>query len=813
MMRTLWQDVRYGFRTLSKNPGFTAVAVLALALGIGANSAIFSVVNAVLLNPLPFPEEGQLLRLGEGTRGQPLAERGSFSFPDYRDVGAQAQTLAHVAAFWNSGAILTGEGLEEEQLHGADVTPEYFAVLGTRPELGRVLTDEDDHPNADAVVISHSLWQRRFGGRRDVIGQQLKLGSSTMTVVGVMPAGFEYPFRATHQDFWEPLDDRPTPAREQRDNRSYNIIARMKPGVTVGQANAELDTISRRLEQQYPDSNTTVLVAGASMRDDVTRDVRPALLILLGAVGFVLLIACANVANLMLARATARHKEIAVRTALGASRWRIVRQLLVESLLLALAGGGAGLLLAVWGAAVLVAASPADIPRVEQVGLDARVVAFTLLVSALTGVVFGLVPALQASKTELTNALKEGGRGTTEGFRRNRARSLLVVAEVALSLVLLIGAGLLIRSFVRLMQTDPGFDPGRVIALDIPLGRQRYDTPEKQAAFFNQLVERARQLPGVEAVGLVNNLPLTHNVDELTFNIAGRPPFPPGAEAQANDTVVSPGYFEAMKIPLREGRMFSAQDGPDTPRVMLVSQALARKYFAGQNAVGQRLVIDYDPPLANVTYEIVGVVGDARRISLEEAAEPEFYVLNDQLPQRRLNLVVRTSAANPASMTAALRGAVAELDKGQTIWQTRTLDQLVSASVAGRRFNMALLGVFAFVALALAALGIYGVMSYSVTRRTHEVGVRMALGASRGDVLRLIVGQGMALALAGVVVGLAAAFAVTRVLAGLLYGVTATDPLTYAGLALLLAAIAFVSCYLPARRATKVDPMVALRYE
>ncbi|HZT60330.1 MAG TPA: ABC transporter permease [Pyrinomonadaceae bacterium] len=812
-MRTLWQDVRYGLRTLSKNPGFTAVAVLALALGIGANSAIFSVVNAVLLNPLPFPEEGQLLRLGEGTRGQALAERGSFSFPDYRDVRAQARTLAHVAAFWNSGAILTGEGLEEEQLHGADVSPEYFAVLGERPELGRVLTDEDNHPDADAVVISHSLWQRRFGGRRDVLGQQLKLGGSTMTVVGVMPAGFEYPFRTAHQDFWEPLDDRPTPAREQRDSRSYNIIARMKPGVTVEQANAELDTISRRLEQQYPDSNTTVLIAGASMRDDVTRDVRPALLILLGAVAFVLLIACANVANLLLARATARHKEIAVRTALGASRWRIVRQLLVESLLLALAGGAAGLLLAVWGADVLVAASPSDIPRVEQVGLDARVVIFTLLVSALTGVAFGLVPALQASKTELTGALKEGGRGATEGFRRNRARSLLVVAEVALSLVLLIGAGLLIRSFVRLMQTDPGFDPSRVIALDIPLSRQRYDTEQKQAAFFNQLVERARQLPGVEAAGLVNNLPLTHNVDELTFNIAGRPPFPPGAEAEANDTVVSPGYFEAMKIPLREGRMFSAQDGPNAPRVMLVSEALARKYFAGQNPVGQRLVIDYDAPLGNVTYEIVGVVGDARRASLEAAAEPEFYVLNEQLPQRRLNLVVRTSAANPASMAAALRGAVAELDKEQTVWQTRTLDQLVSASVAARRFNMALLGVFAAVALALAALGIYGVMAYTVTRRTHEVGVRMALGASRGDVLRLIVGQGMALALAGVAVGLAAAFAVTRVLAGLLYGVTTTDPLTYACLALLLAAIAFVSCYLPARRATKVDPGVALRYE
>ncbi|HST53143.1 MAG TPA: ABC transporter permease [Pyrinomonadaceae bacterium] len=812
-MGTLIQDLRYGLRALSKSPGFTVVAVLALALGVGANSAIFSVVNAVLLRPLPFPEEGQLLRLGEGTRGQALPERGEFSFPDYRDVRAQAQTLSHVAVFLNSGTVLRGDGLDEEQVYGADVTPEYFAVLGTQPELGRVLTDDDNHQNADAVVISHGLWQRRFGGRRDVIGQPLKMGGSTMTVVGVMPAGYEYPFRATRQDFWEPLDDRPDPAREQRDNHSYNVIARTKPGVTVEQANADLDTISRRLEQQYPDSNTTVLAAGAPMRDDVTRDVRPALLILLGAVLFVLLIACANVANLTLARATTRRKEIAVRTALGASRWRIVRQLLVESLLLSLAGGAAGLLLAMWGADVLVAAGPADIPRVEQVGLDARVVAFTFLVSALTGVLFGLVPALTASKAELTGALKEGARGTTEGLRRNRLRSLLVVSEVALSLVLLIGAGLLIRSFVRLLQTDPGFDASRVVALDIPLGRQQYGTPEKQAAFFDQLVERVRRLPGVEAVGVVNNVPLGHQIDELAFNIGGRQPFPPGDQAQAHATIVSPGYFDALRIPLREGRAFSQHDGANTPRVMLVSEALARKYFAGERAVGQRLVVEHDAPLGNVTYEIVGVVGDARRRSLEEAAEPEFYVLNDQLPQRRLNLVVRTSASDPASLTGALRGAVAELDKGQIIWQTRTLDQLVSASVARRRFNMTLLGVFAAVALLLAALGIYGVMAYSVTRRTHEVGVRMALGAQRGDVLRMIVGQGMTLACAGVAVGLAAAFAVTRVLSGLLYGVTATDPLTYAGLALLLAAIAFVSCYLPARRATKVDPMVALRYE
>ena len=808
-MRTLLQDIKYGCRALAKNPGFTAVAVLALALGVGANTAIFSVVNATLLNPLPFPEEGRLIRLGQGARGQDAPERGAFSFPDYKDVQAQSRTLAHVSAFLNAGAMLTDEGFDQERVYGADVSPEYFSVLGVEPQLGRVFTAEEDKPNSGVVLISHGLWLRRFGGRRDVIGRQIRMGAASPTIIGVMPEGFEYPFRADRQDFWEPLSDRPIPDRDKRDNHTYRVIARMKPGVTIEQVNAELDTISRRLEQQYPDSNTTVLVGAASMHEEMTRDARPALLILLGAVGLVLLIACANVANLLLARAASRQKEIAIRTALGASRWRVVRQLLVESLLLALAGGACGLLLALWGTDVLVAAGPADIPRVRDTGLDASVLAFTLLVSVLTGVIFGLAPALQASRADLTGGLKEGSRGATEGPRRSRARSALVVAEVAISLVLMISAGLLIRSFVRLMQTDPGFDPARVVALDIPLTRQRYDTPEKQTAFFSQLISRVRATRGVEAAGLVSNLPLGSSVDEIAFNIEGRPPFPPGAQPEAHYTIVSAGYFDALKIPLRSGRMFTEHDDARAPNVMLINEALARKVFAGENPLGRRLITEEGVP----PFEIVGVVGDARRRSLAAEAAPEFYVPFQQAAQRRMNLVVRAGAGDPLALTTSLRGAVAELDKDQLIWQTQTLDHLVSASVAGRRFNMTLLGLFAAVAMLLAALGLYGVMAYTVTRRTHEIGVRMALGARGSDVLRMVVGQGMRLALAGVAVGLAAAFALTRVLASLLYGVSTTDPLTYAGLAALLGTVAFLASYLPARRATKVDPMEALRYE
>ncbi|HYY41189.1 MAG TPA: ABC transporter permease, partial [Pyrinomonadaceae bacterium] len=576
----------------------------------------------------------------------------------------------------------------------------------------------------------------------------------------------------------------------------------------IEQARAELETIARRLEQQYPASNPNITIAPVSMHGDLVRDVRPALFILLGAVGFVLLIACANVANLLLARAASRQKEIAIRTALGASRWRVVRQLLIESLLLALAGGALGLLLAMWGVDLLVAASPADIPRVQQVGLDGRVLIFTLVISALTGLIFGLVPALHASKPDLNDALKEGSRGATESLRRNRVRSLLVVAEVALSLMLLIGAGLLLKSFVRLLQTDAGFDATNVLTLDIPLGRKRYDTPAKQADFFRRLIERTKTVPGVEAAGVVNLLPLGEGDQSITFQIAGREPAPPGAEPQGNYTIVSPGYFETLKITLRQGRLFNEQDTAQAPPVTLVSEALARRYFAGEDAVGQRIKVgDEAQPR-----EIVGIVGDVRRAALETEPQPEYYLPYKQVEERRLNLVVRTTG-DAAGMNAQVRGAVRELDKDQLIWQTRTLAELRSASVAARRFNMMLLGLFAIVALVLAVLGIYGVMAYSVTRRTHEIGIRIALGARAADVLRLIIGQGMTLAAIGVAVGLMGALAITRTMASLLYGVSATDPVIFAGLSLLLVAVAFVASYVPARRATKVDPMVALRYE
>jgi putative ABC transport system permease protein len=813
-MDTLLKDIRHGIRGLLKRPGFTAIAVITLALGIGANTAIFSVVNTVLLRPLPFPEPERLVQLGEGSPTD-HPERGVFSFPDFKDLQAQTQTLEYVAGYLNSGAIASTEGQESERILGADVSPEYFGVLGVKPQLGNTFTAEENHANASVVLISHSLWQRRFGGSPQVIGKQIKLGITSMTIIGVMPAGFEFPFRVEHQDFWEPINDRPSAERGQRDSRMLNVIGRTRPGVSVAQANAELRTIANRLTQQYPGSNTDVVIAAAPLHKELTGDVQPALLILLGAVAFVLLIACANVANLSLAKATARKKEIAIRSALGASRLRIMRQLLVESLMLALIGGAVGLLLATWGVALLIAVGPSNIPRLQQVGLDSKVLLFTLLLSTLVGLAFGLVPALQVSKTDLNDALKDASRGTTENIRRNRARSFLVISEVALSLILLIGAGLLLKSFVRLLQTRPGFDANSVVAFDIPLSRQRYDTPEKQADFFHRLIDRTKALPGVQSVGVVNLLPLGNSDEALTFNIAGRPPFPPGAEAVANYTVVSPGYFEALKIPLLQGRLLGAEDRDKTPPVILISESLAREYFGSQSPLGQRILIDSDSgnPEDVIPREVVGIVGDVRRESLEVAPVPEFYLPYEQAPLRRMNLVVRTSADNPNGVTAMLRSALKEMDRDQIIWQTRTLDQLVVASIAGRRFNMLLLSLFACLALILAALGIYGVMAYSVTRRTHEIGVRMALGAQVFDVLKLVVMDGMVLAVIGVAIGLGGAFALTRLMSTLLFGVKPTDALIFFSISLSLLAVALFACYIPAQRAARVDPLVALRYE
>lgn len=808
-MDALLKDIRYASRGLLKHPGFAIISILTLALGIGANTAIFSVVNTVVLAPLPFPEQKQLVRLGQGGRGQQDVERGSFSLPDYKDLQAQTQTLSYVSAFLNSGAVLRAEGLQDERVFGADVSAEFFDVLGVKPQLGRVFTSAEDKPGNNVVVISHRLWQRRFGGASDVIGRPLRMGASTATVVGVMPSSFEYPFRSDPIDYWEPLNYRPLPGSDQRDNRSYRVIGRMKPGVTLETARAELDAISRRLEQQYPNADTGVVMSAAGLGEDLVRDTRPALLILLGAVSFVLLIACANVANLLLARAAARQKEIALKTALGASRWRIVRQLLIESLMLSLVGGSLGLLLAVWLSRLLVLFGPDNIPRMNQVQLDPRVLGFTFVLSVITGIAFGLVPALQVSTPNVTGWLKESTRGSSGGPRKNLARSVLVISEVALSFMLLVGAGLLLKSFVRLLQTDPGFDPHQVVTLDIPLSRQRYDTPEKQVQFFDQLIAKTKTIQGVQSAGIVNNLPLGSNVDELSFNVAGRAPYPLGSAPTAHYTVVTPGYFDALKISLRRGRLFTDTDRQETPPVMLVSESFVSSYFANEDPIGLRIVFDQQTP----PIQIVGVVEDARRTAIEKRAEPEFYVPFAQAPIRRMNLVARSSGPSSAALIASLRAAVLEMDRDQLIWQTRTLDQLVDASVASRRFNLWLLGSFAGVALILALLGIYGVMTYSVRQRTHELGIRLALGARTPDVLRLVIGNGMFLAVVGVVLGLAGALGLTRLMATLLFEVKPTDVLTYSAVAIGLLLVALAACYLPARRATKVDPLVALRYE
>src|SRR5215213_4580045 len=810
-MRTLLQDIKFGSRALAKNPGFTAVAVLALALGVGANSAIFSVVNATLLNPLPFPEEGQLLRLGEGARGGAQPERGSVSYPDYKDVQAQTRTLAHVSAFLNSGAMLTGEGFDQERVYGADVSPEYFDVLGVRPELGRVFTAEEDRPNSGVVVISHSLWQRRFGGRADVLGQQLRMRNAPATVIGVMPSGFEYPFRADRQDFWEPLNDRPLPDREQRDSHGYRVIARMKPGVTIEQANAELDTISRRLEQQYPDSNATVFVAAASMHEEMTRDVRPALLILLGAVGLVLLIACANVANLLLARAAGRQKEIAIRTALGASRWRVVRQLLVESLLLALAGGAAGLLLGWWGLDLMKGLLPAGFPRAADIGVDPRVLAFTLLVSCATGVLFGLAPALQFTKPDVHAALKESARGSTAGGRSGRLRGLLIVSEVALSLVLLAGAGLLFRSLMRLQSVELGFRPQRVLTFRLTPSGSNFREDAQYSAFFRDVAERVRNIPGVEAVGVINTLPLAKG-PTTGFRVEGRPASRPDQWPSVNYRSVSPEYFRAVGVSLLRGRAPDERDSPASPPVLVVNEALARRDFPGEDPVGKRISFGVRPGGEPYWFQIVGVVADVRSMEVQTEPPAEIYTSYLQDPFAGMSYVVR-STVEPESLAPAVREAVRSVDRAQPVAEFRTLENLVGEAVAEPRLNSILLGLFAGLALALAAAGIYGVMSYAVTQRTHEIGIRIALGAQGRDVLRFVVGQGMALAAAGVGLGLVASFAVTRLMSGLLYGVSPSDPATLAFVSLTLLSVALAACIVPARRAMKVDPMVALRHE
>jgi len=801
-MNTLLQDLRYGIRMLIKNPGFALVAVIALGLGIGANAAIFSVVNTVLLRPVPYEDPDRLMVLTENQR--PKFPEFSIAPGNFIDWQKQNTVFERLVAINSAAFILVGEGAEPERLRGARVSAGLFEMLGVNPVHGRTFLEEEDQPGRENVVIlSSGLWKRRFAADSNVIGQPITLSGVSYTIIGVMPPSFGFPDPTT--DVWTPIA---FTARDAQVHGGHFLSAfgRLKQGTTVDQARTEMSAIAGRLAEQYPDTNAGWGVDVFPMQEYEVRDIRPALIVLLAAVGLVLLIACANVANLLLARATTRQKEIAIRSALGASRGRVARQLLTESVLLALVGGVVGVLLAQWGIASLLALAPPDLPRAKEVTLDSTVLGFTLLVTLLTGVIFGLVPAMQSSRVNLNETLKEGGRGTTGGHHRVRAG--LVVTEVALALVLLIGAGLLIRSFYRLQQVNPGFNPSNALAITISLPGRKYQQPDQRAAFFTQLIEKVSALPGVAAVGASQTLPIQGDY-LLGFIIQGRPPFPLGQEPSTNYYSVTPDYFRAMGIPLMRGREFTEQDRTGATRVVIINEEMAKRYFPDEDPIGKRIHVTQGPETFR---EIVGIVGDVKQYGLARPTTLQTYEPFLQEPYSSMTLVVRADG-NLGPLGGAIRSQVLAIDKEQPISRIKALEEVVSESVAKQRFSMLLLGVFAAVALVLAAVGLYGVMSYSVTQRTHEIGIRTALGAKQSDVLKLVVGQGMVLALAGVGIGLVAAFGLTRLMSVLLFGVSTTDPLTFVALPAVLILVALAACFVPARRATKVDPMIALRYE
>jgi putative ABC transport system permease protein len=700
-------------------------------------------------------------------------------------------------------------GDEPEDVDVGLVTPDLFPLLRVSPALGRTFTEEETQPGRFRVaVLSNRLWQRRFNSDPNILGQTIQLSGFAYTVIGVMPAGFSYP---QESELWRPLPlDK---SNADRGPHFLRVLARLKPGVTLAQAQSEISALAARIAQQFPEKISGHGVKLESLQDVIIGNIRPTLFVLLGAVGFVLLIACANVANLLLARSASRQKEMAVRTALGATRARIVKQLLTESILLAVMGGLLGLLLGVWGVGILTSLSPGDIPRVKEIKLDGMVVAFTLSISILTGIIFGLAPALQVSKPDLNESLKEGGR-TSASAGRNRVRGLLVVSEVALALVLLIGAGLMIKSSARLRDVNPGFDPNNVLTMGVSFLRSKYPDDAKIESLYRQLFERLGGVPGVQSVGAISELPLSGSNTNDYFSIEGRPPLPQGEASIVEYRIVSPNYFKAMGIPLLAGRDISEADTKQTPNVVVINESFSRRHWPDESPLGHRIKLQgqqRDPLL------IVGVVGDVRHFGLHEKPTPEAYVpyLQDPLGedlQRFMTLVVRSAGSDPG-LAASLREEVRALDKSLPVVSIKTMNEYLYESLSRRRFNMLLLGVFAGLALMLAAVGIYGVVSYSVTQRTHEIGVRMAIGARQRDILKLVVGQAMRLALTGIAIGLVASFALTRLMESLLYGVSATDPMTFAFISLILTGVALGACFVPARRATKVDPMIALRYE
>jgi putative ABC transport system permease protein len=806
-MQTLWQDLRYGARMLMKQPGFTLIAVLTLALGIGANTAIFSLVDSILLRPLNYPESDRIVTVWEDhtRRGGPLREW--TSPPGYQDWREQSTVFSHSAAMTGWGPTLTEAG-EPERLIGANVGHETFAVLGVKPMLGREFTPQEDTRGAAKVaIISHSLWRRHFSSDGSIVGKAIRLSGESYTVVGVMPAGFQFPI-INQAEVWSPW--LPAQGKDcQRGCYTQRVIARLKPGVSLAQARTELTAIGQRVEQQFPEDNKNIGVTVTPLQEFLVGNVRDGMFALLLAVGLVLLMACANVANLLIVKAAARTREIVVRAALGASRWQIIQQLLTESLLLALIGGALGVIVAYWLVDLLKRVAPDGTPRMEEIAINSRVLLFGLGVSVLTGLLCGLAPALQAAKPDLNRTLRESGAGNKSGTGRGHVRSALVIAEMALALTLLVGAGLLLRSFVKLQNVDPGFTPANVLTARLGLPPNAYPDRPRVANFYRQLQERLKTLPGVESVAYSTSVPMTGIDTDTGFIIEGRPIPPPDERPTSWFSVVSPEYFDTMKIGLRQGRGFAAGDHETAPRVVLISEAAARRYWPNENPVGKRIGFGLEK---TDWREIVGVVADVHHFGLSLDTRPTMYFCSLQISRSVTNIVLRVQG-DPASYVAALRREVQSLDKNLALSTVRTMDETVAATIATPRLLMLLFGGFAMIALLLATLGIYGVMASAVSQRTHEVGVRIALGAQSRDVLRLIVGQGMKLALIGVVIGLAASLVVTRLMKTLLFGVSPADPLTFGVIVALLAGVALAACWLPARRATRVDPMVALRCE
>ncbi len=814
-MSRIWQDLRYASRSLLKNPSFTAVAVLALALGIGVNSAIFSLLDATLLRPLPYANLDRVMVFWENNL-QTGAEQLNPSPADFIDYKNQNQVFEYMGAFVE-GNLTISNGDMPERIWGVDASADLFNVLGVKPILGRGFRTEEEQPGNDNVaVLGYDLWRRSFNSNPGIIGTQLTVNNRVHTVVGVMPPGFTFPPGGQKVEMWTPLSLRPEQANSRR-GPQLAVIALLKDGVSRDQAAAQMNSVARQIEQQYPDTNTGKGVHLKALVDVVAGPIRTTLVIMLGAVIFVLVLACANVANLLLVRATTREKEVALRTALGASRWRLIQQLLLESVLLAVIGGVLGIILAHVGLKLFVAGIPDwiinSLPRLAEVGIDRRMLIFTLVISLVTAIAFGLVPALSASKQDLNQSIKEGGQKATGGLRGFRLRKILVVSEVALALVLLVGAGLMIKSFVVLSRVDAGFQPENMLTMQMTLPRAKYPEVQQAGAFFQLLIEKLEALPGVQSAGAVNYLPLGINSNASSFTIEGRPADRPGDQSMAFFDAISPSYFRTMAIPVLKGRNVTNQDFATAPPVVVISEAMARTFWPDEEALGKRITIGGEP----FSREIVGVVGNIKHSRLEEKPQPEMYISYLQnpeqiVPARTMSMVIKT-ASDPLNSVATVRQAVLSLDKEQPVYNIRTMQSIVTDSIYPQRLPMILLGAFGFIALVLAMMGIYAVISYSVTQRTHEIGIRMALGARRRNVLGMLLRQGFVLTLIGVVIGIACSFALMRVLSGLLFGVSTSDPVIFVLSAVLLCIVALLASWVPAVRATRVDPMIALRYQ